>query len=236
MSLNQYPQRHALHNEIHARPPESIVAPVVVSHIVMLASAAERAASRAHIAELLRNQHLPMPDASSTHLRMDFGQYRLRWEMHTEFVTYTFIRQLDAAPMQGTRAGARGHVHFSIAPLMENRKGITDQLRARAYQSAALAPATPWLGSDLPTAPTATARRETNGTGLRLSAGAGKPVSHYAIWTRYGAQWRFAVAPSSRPVMLLPDDAVAGAAQAVVVSAVDRLGNESTRVTVALQA
>ena len=101
MSLNQYPQRHALHNEIHARPPESIVAPVVVSHIVMLASAAERAASRAHIAELLRNQHLPMPDASSTHLRMDFGQYRLRWEMHTEFVTYTFIRQLDAAPMQG---------------------------------------------------------------------------------------------------------------------------------------
>jgi uncharacterized lipoprotein YddW (UPF0748 family) len=133
-----------------------------------------------------------------------------------------------------TRAGTRGHVHFSIAPLMENRKGITDQLRARAYQSAALAPATPWLGSDLPASPKAVARRETGGTGLRLSAGPGKAVTHYAIWSRYGAEWRFAVAPSSRPVLLLPDDAVAGAAQAVVVSAVDRLGNESVRVSVSL--
>ena len=133
-----------------------------------------------------------------------------------------------------TRAGTRGHVHFSIAPLMENRKGITDQLRARAYQSAALAPATPWLGAELPAAPKAAARRETGGTGLRLSAGPGKPVTHYAIWSRYGAEWRFAVAPSSRPVLLLPDDAVAGPAQAVVVSAVDRLGNESVRVSVSL--
>ena len=67
----------------------------------MLANQAERVASRAHITELLRNQHLPMPDAASTHLRMDLGQYRLRWEMHTEFVTYTFIRQLDAALVPG---------------------------------------------------------------------------------------------------------------------------------------
>jgi len=69
--------------------------------VVMLTSPSERAASRAHVAELLRNQHLPMPDATSTHLRMDLGQYRLRWEMHTEFVTWTFMRQLDAAPVPG---------------------------------------------------------------------------------------------------------------------------------------
>jgi uncharacterized membrane-anchored protein len=96
MSLSQYPQRQALHNEIHARPPESITPPAAVSHVVMLASPGERMASRAHLAELLRNQHLPMPDAASTHLRMDLGQYRLRWEMHTEFVTWTFTRQLDS--------------------------------------------------------------------------------------------------------------------------------------------
>ena len=101
MSFNQYPQRHALHNEIHARPPESIIAPAAVSHVVMLANVEQRIASRAHVAELLRNQHLPMPDAASTHLRMDLGQYRLRWEMHTEFVTWTFMRQLDAAPKSG---------------------------------------------------------------------------------------------------------------------------------------
>jgi uncharacterized membrane-anchored protein len=99
--MNQYPQRHTLHNEIHARPPESIAVPAAVSHVVMLANPEERAASRAHVAELLRNQHLPMPDAASTHLRMDLGQYRLRWEMHTEFVTWTFMRQLEAVPLPG---------------------------------------------------------------------------------------------------------------------------------------
>ena len=101
MTLNQYPQRQALHNEIHARPPESLSAPAAISHVVMLTSPAERAASRAHVAELLRNKHLPMPDAASTHLRMDLGQYRLRWEMHTEFVTWTFMRVLDATPLLG---------------------------------------------------------------------------------------------------------------------------------------
>ena len=98
MSLNQYPQRHALHNEVHARPPESMVAPAAIAHVVMLTSQNEREASRAHVSDLLRNQHLPLPDAASTHIRMDLGQYRLRWEMHTEFVTWTFTRQLDASP------------------------------------------------------------------------------------------------------------------------------------------
>ena len=101
MPLSQYPQRQALHNEIHARPPEAMVAPVAISHVVMLASPAERAASREHVAELLRNQHLPMPDAATTHVRMDMGQFRLRWELHTEFVTWTFIRSLDAPPVAG---------------------------------------------------------------------------------------------------------------------------------------
>ncbi|NGZ83267.1 family 10 glycosylhydrolase [Duganella aceris] len=131
-----------------------------------------------------------------------------------------------------SRAGVRGHLHFSIAALMENRKGITDQLRAQTYQTAALAPASPWLGAEAPSAPGAAARRESNGVSLKLAAGAGKPVAHYAIWSRYGAEWRFALAPASRPVLLLADDAAGVAAQLVVVSAVDRLGNESERINV----
>jgi uncharacterized lipoprotein YddW (UPF0748 family) len=134
-----------------------------------------------------------------------------------------------------SRNSVRGHLHFSIAALMENRKGIADQLKAQAYQSAALTPATPWLGNDAPPAPQAAARRESNGVALKLSAVAGKPVAQYAIWSRYGAEWRFAVAPASRPVLLLADDAAGGAAQAVVVSAVDRLGNESERINVNLR-
>jgi uncharacterized membrane-anchored protein len=91
-----HPQRVALHNEIHARPPEAMIAPLAISHLVMLGDAAEREASRAHLAALLRDHHLPQPDAQSTHIRMDLGPFRLRWELHTEFVTWSFSRALDA--------------------------------------------------------------------------------------------------------------------------------------------
>ena len=46
----QHPHRAMLHNEIHARPPEAMNAPLAIAHIVMLADAAGREASRAHVA------------------------------------------------------------------------------------------------------------------------------------------------------------------------------------------
>lgn len=91
-----HPQRVALHNEIHARPPEAMTAPLALSHIVMVGDAGQREASRAHLAALLRDHHLPAPDAQSTHIRMDLGAFRIRWELHTEFVTWTFSRPLEA--------------------------------------------------------------------------------------------------------------------------------------------
>src|SRR3954469_24051587 len=97
MPLNMHPQRTALHNEIHARPPEAMAAPLAISHVVMLADAEGREASRAHLAALLRDHHLPLPDAAATHLRMEVGSaFRVRWELHTEFVTWTFSRAFDA--------------------------------------------------------------------------------------------------------------------------------------------
>jgi uncharacterized membrane-anchored protein len=96
--MHMHPQRTALHNEIHARPPEAMGTPLAISQVVMLADAAGREASREHLAALLRGHHLPLPDAQSTHLRMDVGGgFRVRWELHTEFVTWTFSRAFDAA-------------------------------------------------------------------------------------------------------------------------------------------
>ena len=95
-AVMQHPQRVALHNEIHARPPEAMDVPLGLSHVVMVCDAKQRAASWAHMAELARDHHLPPPDAETTHVRLDLGPYRVRWEMHTEFVTWTFMRKLSA--------------------------------------------------------------------------------------------------------------------------------------------
>jgi uncharacterized membrane-anchored protein len=94
-----HPLRVALHNEIHARPPEAMGAPLVLSHMVMTGDAAAREAARAHLATLLRDHHLPEPAGGSTHVRMDLGGFRVRWELHTEFVTWTFSRAFDEADL-----------------------------------------------------------------------------------------------------------------------------------------
>jgi uncharacterized membrane-anchored protein len=98
--IKDHPQRLALHNEIHARPPEAMTAPLVLFHVVMWANAQERLASREHLANLLRDHHLPLPDAQASHMRMDVGLFRVRWELHTEFVTWTFSRALDESHIQ----------------------------------------------------------------------------------------------------------------------------------------
>ena len=101
-TLSQHPQRGLLHNEVHARPPESLTAPLAISHVVMLTDADGRDASRAHLCALLRERHQPLPDAETTHLRLDLGTFRIRWEMHTEFVTWTFL-----VPLQTEGFGTR---------------------------------------------------------------------------------------------------------------------------------
>jgi uncharacterized lipoprotein YddW (UPF0748 family) len=144
-----------------------------------------------------------------------------------EFPPEEIMQQISATH---ARAGASGHVHFSMAVLMQNRKGISDQLKASHYASPALVPATPWLGSEKPGAPSVSARREAGAVTLKLAPG--KANAQYAIWSRYGSEWRFAVAPASRADWTIQDDPKLGAASAVFVNAVDRLGNESAPVSV----
>jgi hypothetical protein len=45
-SLRQQPQRVALHNEIHARPPEAMNAPLAISPGVMASDAAQPYSNR----------------------------------------------------------------------------------------------------------------------------------------------------------------------------------------------
>ena len=139
---------------------------------------------------------------------------------------------LDQIAVVRSRPGATGHVHFSMAALTENRKGISDQLRTVHYTAPALIPATPWLAQAAPVAPRVSAARTAGGVELKLASG--PSTARYAVWTRYGKQWHFDVVPSPRESWVVAHDASLGKVDAVVVSSVDRLGIESKRVTVAL--
>ncbi len=86
--------RLALHQELHARPAPQLQAPLAVSHWVMLADEAERAAGREHLARLLAGRGQAPPADDAAFAQADLGEFSLRWELHTEFVTWTFFRPL----------------------------------------------------------------------------------------------------------------------------------------------
>jgi len=139
--------------------------------------------------------------------------------------------------MLRSRPKAGGHIHFSMVALAENRKGIADQLRSGPYATAALVPAIPWLDATAPPAPRVDVDRQpetVRPVKLSFRPGDGKPTANYAIWTRSGNLWRFSVQAVSQPEFDLEAGAALGEIDAVVVSAVDRLGNESPRVFVQL--
>ncbi len=144
------------------------------------------------------------------------------------FTAEEIVQQVD---VMRSRPNVNGHIHFSIAALMQNRKGVTDQLKATSYPGPALVPASPWLGSEAPPAPTVAVKR--HASGLAVALGNVQRASQVAIWARYGEEWRFNVVPAGRSEVVLTDDNGV-AARSVVVSAVDRLGNESPRVSAAL--
>ncbi|MBK6658778.1 MAG: DUF3422 domain-containing protein [Proteobacteria bacterium] len=101
-----HPQREVLHHEVHARPYERLTAPLLLTHIGM--TDADASHTHAHLCQLLRDRHLPLPADDANHLSLDVGGVQLRWEKHTEFQTYTFWRELpeDAA-------------NFNVSPLAE---------------------------------------------------------------------------------------------------------------------
>lgn len=128
-----------------------------------------------------------------------------------------------------TRANpaASGHVHFSMLALLQDRRGISTMLSQQAYAQVALVPASPWLGATLPPAPQL--KRQADGRVLIIPA-KDEAAARFAIWQRHGERWGFSVQPANEPLVPVTD------AEALVVSAVDRLGNESPRVTLSLAA
>ncbi len=94
--LQPHPLRESLHHEVHARPYERMVAPLALTHLAFTGAGADEA--RAHVAQLLAARHLPQPGPRASHLAVDLGGMRLRFEAHSEFYTLTFWRPLHALP------------------------------------------------------------------------------------------------------------------------------------------
>lgn len=93
--IKDHPLRYALANELHARPFPSLHAPCFAAYLAVKqpkdAASRDRTMDRAHLIALLDRFGAQHPKADATHWFGQIGKYELKWEQHTEFVTYTIF-------------------------------------------------------------------------------------------------------------------------------------------------
>ena len=94
-----HPERFALAEEVHARPPELLSTPSRASYLAVLVDADERARETAHLARLCERFAVPPPAREPTHFSARLGALRLKWERHGEFSSWTLIAPgVESAP------------------------------------------------------------------------------------------------------------------------------------------
>ena len=105
-ALDDYPDRYALSNELHARPFPELTAPCRALHIAIKepenAADRDRERDRKHLLALLDRYGAPHPPPEASHYSGPLGRGFLKWELHTEFVTYTlFVPEVAEVPFSG---------------------------------------------------------------------------------------------------------------------------------------
>jgi uncharacterized membrane-anchored protein len=101
--IDDHPLRYPLTNELHARPFPSLEVPCTAVFLAFKepldAANRDRSRDRAHLIDLLDRNGSPHPQPEATHFSGPIGRHELKWESHTEFVTYSAF-----SPGVGTRA------------------------------------------------------------------------------------------------------------------------------------
>ena len=99
--FKNHPQRFNLNNEVHARPYQIMSSPLRVTHVALLSN--DRSKDLEAIDQLCDRFGVNRPIQDSSFYIGEFPLFRLRWERHTEFSTYTISEERsNALPFKET--------------------------------------------------------------------------------------------------------------------------------------
>lgn len=104
---SEHPDRQRINAEFHARPPLPLPGPTRVSHIVLLHDKESSERERDHLALLDQASGWRVIEESESHCMLGYSRIEgvlVRWELHTEFSSYTLIRPLDGSTNQAVTA------------------------------------------------------------------------------------------------------------------------------------
>lgn len=108
-TIPDHPLRYALVNELHARPFPQLPVPCSAVYVAIKEPAEavnrDRGRDRAHLLALLDRYGGAHPQPDATHYSGPMGRAELKWESHTEFVTYSaFTPGISARPFDPIEA------------------------------------------------------------------------------------------------------------------------------------
>jgi uncharacterized membrane-anchored protein len=86
-----HPQRIELHEEVHARPPEALAAPLRITFLALASDSSAREQEWQHVRALAAGHGVELPASGVNHCSVDLGRFRLKWERHSEFARYKFV-------------------------------------------------------------------------------------------------------------------------------------------------
>jgi len=160
-SLN-HAQRVPLAAEIHSRPFLKLDDPTLLTHLAIVGEQDQHEL----LAGLCGHFGVAAPAAGGKYFSHDFGRFRLKWELHTEFATYTFAEEVRAMPLPEEAFGSMPVRHLPeqwllalqgrvlvAAHVMLARPGGTQEAFAaslqRVFQGAPLAGSQVMQGGEL---------------------------------------------------------------------------------------
>ncbi|MEW2911799.1 DUF3422 domain-containing protein [Leisingera sp. JC11] len=111
--IQDHPLRYQLTNELHARPFPTMTCPCTVAYLAVKqpqeAVHRDRMQDMQHLIQLLDRHGAPHPKPGATHHTAQIGRHMLKWEQHTEFVSYTVYND-------GVSARAFDPADFDVFP------------------------------------------------------------------------------------------------------------------------
>ena len=120
-TISDHPLRYALVNELHARPFPQLPVPCSAIYVAIKEPAEavnrDRSLDRAHLLALLDRYGSAHPQPDATHYSGPMGRAALKWESHTEFVTYSaFTPGISARPFDPVEADVFPEDWLAAAP------------------------------------------------------------------------------------------------------------------------
>jgi uncharacterized membrane-anchored protein len=127
--LEEHSQRQRLNLEFHAGPPVPLPGATLVSHLAFQHS--DGADERGILVDLCKGLTCTAIDNSDACLTLETATFRMRWERHTEFSSYTFFRSLGRGEVLAADATALDALHLDWMQHIPGKLMVATQIEMR---------------------------------------------------------------------------------------------------------